>query len=194
MNGGTIISIAAVGSLIAIFILLYNVRPAFAPDVASSTVEGTIEKGVPRVTPPTSPPPTPRTKAPTPVPSTDTSFKEVFNQAGAHACEYSQVTSSGQSNYRIYISGDKMRGEFYSLGQTGKLVIYDGSLLYSWSEGASVGAKAPLTSLAQIPVAIPSDLQSGAVYGSGTESVSWDCHPWIPDTSLFTPPSYVSFK
>ncbi len=123
-------------------------------------------------------------------------YHSLLTQTGNYECDYSQVQSSGQAKNVIYLSGGKMRAEFRSTSSgvgTSNLAVYDGHYLYEWQEGFSTGTKTVLTSLSQLPAAIPTDLTSGKIYGSSYESVGWLCHPWSADASLLAPPSYVTF-
>jgi hypothetical protein len=125
------------------------------------------------------------------------SFHTIFTQSGNHECEYDQVTSSGKASHRIYISKGKMRGEFRTVtgpNINSTIMVFDGYDLYTWTEGTTKGTISDLTSVSQLPVAIPSDLTSGAIYGSSSNSVGWNCHTWITDNSLLTSPSYVKFS
>jgi hypothetical protein len=73
-------------------------------------------------------------------------------------------------------------------------MIYSGGVLYSWKEGASVGKKSSISSLTDLPQAIPQDLTSAAIFGVSADNVSWDCRDWAKDTTLFTLPTYVTFS
>ncbi len=136
------------------------------------------------------------TPAATVTPSTPNTFRSIFTQSGNHQCSYSQVQSAGQTSSVIYIADGKMRGEFRTMGVTpsANLMIYSEGILYSWKEGASVGKKSSIKSIADLPQAIPSDLTSGAIFGANSESVGWDCHDWAKDVKLFTVPAYVKFS
>ncbi len=138
----------------------------------------------------------PAVKASGKSPSANT-FKSLLTQTGSYQCDYSQVQSTGQSNNVIYIYGGKLRGEFRTSknGDTiANLLVYDGRYLYSWQEGSSTGTRTLLTSLSQLPLVIPKDLTSGQIYGTNYESVGWNCHTWLTNKSLLTPPSYVTFN
>ena len=130
-------------------------------------------------------------------PGKDTAtFRSIFAQSGSHECKYDGLDGSSKISNVIYIADGKMRGEFRTTNGTGvvaDMMIYDGGLLYSWKEGASVGKKTSITSIAQLPHAIPSDLTSGAVLGTSKENISWDCHFWIMNAKLLALPTYVKF-
>ncbi len=124
-------------------------------------------------------------------------YKSLLTQKGNYQCDYNQVAADGQSQNVIYISGGKLRAEFRTMksGQAvANLSVYDGRYLYEWPEGTTVGTRKLLTSLSELPAAIPKDLTSGAVVGTNQNSVGWNCHPWLVDTKLLVAPSYVIFK
>jgi hypothetical protein len=133
----------------------------------------------------------------TPAPASSTTFKSIFTQSGNHECDYSQTSPSSQSTSVIYISGGKMNAQFRTVdssGSTASLMIYDGGYLYSWKEGATVGTKSSIKTLADLPAVIPDDLTSGAIFGTGSDNVGWDCHDWLTDPSVFVLPTYVTFS
>lgn len=120
-------------------------------------------------------------------------FKSLITQKGSYKCTYEVASTTGRSTDIIYIADGRLRGEFRTTGMAGNLMIYDGVNLYKWKEGLTIGTKTPLKTLAQLPSIIPSDLTSGASYGSSLNSVGWDCHQWIKVSSLLIPPSSVKF-
>ncbi len=124
-------------------------------------------------------------------------FRSIFTQTGNHQCSYEQVSATGRASSVVYIADGKMRGEFRTASgntNTASLMIYDGGYLYSWKEGATVGKKTTIRTIADLPEAIPNDLTSGAVFGTASESVGWDCHDWAKDVKVFTIPTYVKFS
>ena len=129
--------------------------------------------------------------------SNSNTYKSLLTQSGSYECDYEQVQSSGQNKNVIYLYDGKMRGEFRTLSSgasTANLFVYDGHYLYQWQEGTSVGTRTVLSSLSQLPLVIPKDLTSGKIVGSSYESVGWNCHTWLTNKSLLSPPSYVTFN
>ncbi len=124
-------------------------------------------------------------------------FKSLFANNVNRECAYTQV-GTVQGRNLVDLSQAKLYGAFRTTDSAGtahnNLFVYDGHYLYTWQEGMTVGTKTTLTSLSQLPFAIPLGLQGGASYGTSDQSVSWDCHPWIPVPSLLVPPSYVTFS
>ncbi len=128
--------------------------------------------------------------------STSTTFKSIFTQDGNSLCEYEQVTPLSQSSDVIYIADGKMRGEFRTKDAnktTVTLMIYTGGYLYTWSEGGTVAKRTQISTIADLPQAIPNDLTSGAVLGGSAFNVSWDCHAWNKDVNLLKVPSYLTY-
>lgn len=189
--------LAASISVLAFFALAVWYFAYPAPQTSQSNATSTsiqIATGTPTSEP--APVSTPAAKASGKSASPNT-FKSLLTQTGSYQCDYSQVQSTGQSNNVIYIYGGKLRGEFRTSknGDTiANLVVYDGRYLYSWQEGSSTGTRTVLTSLSQLPLVIPKDLTSGQIHGTNYESVGWNCHTWLTNKSLLTPPSYVTFN
>ncbi len=124
-------------------------------------------------------------------------FRSIFTQSGNNECSYELVDGSSRSSSKIQIADGKMHGEFRTVtGNTSvaSIMIYDGGYLYSWQEGKTTGKKTSITSLSQLPQAIPVDLSSGVILGKSLDNVSWDCHPWSKDAKVFVIPTYVKFS
>lgn len=124
-------------------------------------------------------------------------FRSIFTQDGNTQCDYTQTSTGMQGTSVIYIADGKMRGEFRTTTNgivKATLMIYSGGYLYSWKEGATVGTKSSIKTLADLPEVIPSDLTSGAVLGTGSNNVGWNCHSWAKDVKLFALPTYVTFS
>lgn len=179
---------------VALSIILFGARywasqgqPAASDDMMATTTAATTTNTTAPATKP----------AAKPAPKTTQSYTSLLTQQGSYQCDYTQVTTSGQSKNVIFLADGKMRAEFRTTSGNvteANLAVYDGRYLYSWDEGASVGKKTAVTALSQLPAAVPADLTSGKIYGQSYESVGWKCHPWIKDASLLVPPSYVSFR
>ncbi len=187
MNKNILIGVVVVIVLALLGWALYKYSPSSemsTSELASSTNTQT-ETGTVTPTPPGAS-----------LPNSTNTFPALFNQAGSHECKYEQVGSNTRSTNSIFIADGKMRGEFRTTTNgvsTANLMVYNNGTLYVWQEGKPTGTKTILKSVADLPTAIPKDLTSGAVLGSGLNSVGWDCHDWIKKTSLLAPPSYVKF-
>ncbi|MFZ2521892.1 MAG: hypothetical protein WAX44_02535 [Minisyncoccia bacterium] len=123
-------------------------------------------------------------------------FTNILPHKGNYECEYEEVTQSSRSSHNIYLSDGKMRGEFrtYSVsGGISNIMVYDGSRLYTWIEGQTVGTSMVPKSLSDFPSIIPKDILQSKILGSGLNSASWNCHAWSRVPSLLAKPSYVKF-
>jgi hypothetical protein len=159
----------------------FDSNPATGTDTATSS-DTTGSTGTPAATTPA---------------AGSTTFRSIFTQTGNHQCDYTQAGTNSQANSVIYIADGKMRGEFRTTANgvsTASLMIYTGGYLYSWKEGATVGTKSSIKTIADLPEVIPSDLTSGAILGTGSNNVGWNCHDWLKDTKIFTLPTYVKFS
>ena len=174
---------AIIGSIVVVVLLLLGIwyfSSSSAPTAAvSDTTNGTQASATP---------------TPTATPNT---FKSIFAQSGNHECSYQQANVTGQSTSVIFIADGKMRGEFRTVSGSNtdaSIIVYNGGSVYSWKEGATVGKKSSITSIAQLPEIIPTDLTSGAVFGTSANNVSWDCHDWLTDPKAFVIPTNITFK
>ena len=131
-----------------------------------------------------------------PTPKNTQTFKSLVTQMGNYRCDYTQVTGSSRTEGVVYVSDGKLRIELRSLGMkvTNTLAVYDGRYLYTWTEGMANGSKSQPSSTAQLPLILPSNLNTYTTLGSGDNSVTWNCRPWTKDPANFAAPSYVTFK
>ena len=121
----------------------------------------------------------------------------IFDETGNYQCDYDQVSAQSRSTNVIYISNGKLRGEFRTITpalSTNSIFLYDGSYLYSWTEGKSTGKVAQPKTIKDLPSLIPEDITSGRILGSGLNSVGWNCHAWSLDKSKLVKPAYVVFN
>lgn len=95
-------------------------------------------------------------------------------------------TIKTQSGYNragtLYVANGKVRGNF-----VGSSMIDDGTHLYAWMTGAIKG----------IVLLAGTSASGSAIATNGgidlATDVSFACNPWTVDTSVFTPPSSISF-
>lgn len=184
-------TLIGVGVLVLVVILIFalKARRSEAP-VLESTTSASKES--------INPDAIVETKTPTATVKPTALVTNLFPQKGSYECKYEQATQTGRSSNTLYISNGKVRDEFRSMDSQGNgtlsMFVYDGTYLYSWVEGKSIGTITQPKSLKDIPVVVPTDIHEGKVLGSGINNVSWDCHAWSTVSSMLVRPTYVKFN
>lgn len=98
-----------------------------------------------------------------------------------------QAVSSGT----VYVSGNKVRGDFTSAvqgyGNVDSHLVSDGDYVYSWTSMLAQGVKAKATAANQ------GGTQTSGQGSSANQNYAYHCAPSAADASLFTPPANVKF-
>lgn len=102
--------------------------------------------------------------------------------------------ASGGINGTVYLSGNKMRGDFKIATEGSQVnqisMIRNGDDNYIWGEGFPGGTGIKMTlSMDEYT----SDAESKK-YFDPTQKVEYKCDSWVVDSSVFTPPSNVKFS
>lgn len=126
------------------------------------------------------------------------SLKELIAAGIPQKCTFSSNDDSGKNEGISYVAGGKVRADItntISGKTTTQHMISDNKTSYIWQEGDKNGFKMTVTESETTATSAP--------VGTGREAVSsgsdlnqkadYKCSAWIPDDSLFTPPSNVSF-
>lgn len=112
-------------------------------------------------------------------------------------CEFAYVSdeTNAASAGTVYISGDKMRGDF-EMEQSGQVytshMIQDGSYVYTWSQSAQ-GTFAVKMPVVEGEAEASTDTTYGARPMDMTETVDYSCVPWGVNSTQFVPPADVQF-
>ncbi len=194
MNRNTILIIVAIvlgGAALWYLMPHQAVAPMLDEQAATSTAETATTTTSETVTKPGTAPKVSVTPSKAPE-----AFKSIFAQKASTECKYEQVQSNSRTSSVIQIADGKMRAEFRTTGlePSANLMVYANGILYSWQEGASTGKKSTIRTIEDLPAVIPRDLTSGASFGTNSNNVGWDCHPWAKNAALLTPPAYVKFQ
>ncbi len=96
-------------------------------------------------------------------------------------CSVKTASGAIQSG-TLYVSAGMARANLANSS-----MIHDGSYLYAWMTGATTGTK----------LSAASSVSGSAIVDRGgvdpSANLSYACNPWTADTSLFVPPTSVSF-
>ena len=108
-------------------------------------------------------------------------------------CQYNPSAATAGQSGTIYLSGEKMRGDFTIIqnGQEFKTsIIRDGQWMYSWS-GAMNGQGTKVKVTAQASGTAAAEANKGFDVDQPLDA---NCTAWQADASVFTPPSNVTFQ
>lgn len=119
------------------------------------------------------------------------SMKDLIARGGDYKCTFSHSTDVSDSSGTVYVSGQKMRGDFTSnekvSGTTSEShMINDGEFSYVWSSAMPMGLKMKITN----------DTTAGADTTSGVDvnqKLDYSCEKWNGDASQFSLPASVNF-
>jgi len=120
----------------------------------------------------------------------NSSILDLAKRGGNYECSFSNITGVGTSDGVVYISGDKIRGNFVSNVSAVNMVvksymISDGVSIYTWTDMTSQGYKVPVEQ-----GATEQNTSQSFDYGQNLE---YTCKGWVVDPSVFNLPSEVEF-
>lgn len=124
-----------------------------------------------------------------------TTLLELTKKGGNYECSVASKTPISDTAGTVYISKNKIKGEFVSkvsipaLGTTKEIdtkMISDGESVYTWSSMSSDGYKAPVVENSTNPN------QSSGI--STTDTLQYNCKKWKPDESKFKIPNDITFR
>ena len=114
-------------------------------------------------------------------------LKDLLTSALPQTCSFTNDTGASGS---VYVSGGKMRGDFQTTSQgktfSGHMII-DSGYSYLWSDAMARGMKIAMSDVQ--PTGTATSNQSMDV----NQAVSYSCKPWVPNSSMFTLPTNVTF-
>lgn len=122
------------------------------------------------------------------------SLKNLLASGVPQKCTYKDSSNNVSIEGTTYISGGKVRGDFSSVAEgktnTGHS-IYDGKTSYIWSDESTTGFKMNIDPNASNAT---SSSETNSQQGVDmNKSIDYSCSPWLPDQSLFTPPTNITF-
>lgn len=119
-------------------------------------------------------------------------FMDLMKLGGSFECTVSSEDPNSVSNGTVFVSGEKIRGDFTS---TVNGTPYDthfinaDGFIYTWSSAMPQGMKMADQGMME-GEASPSEAPGSF---DPSVKVDYECNPWMADAGKFTPPSDVSF-
>jgi len=203
-----VVAVVLVGGLVSVFwSLLGGSSPLAQAPAASSTPETTpTPEPTPTPTPSPTPEPTPSTtppvvapnpapvKTPTPVVKKPVVPKVKIIVGGVGRLSYLvglkqsltcsiKTTVGTKRSGTLYVAEGKVRINF-----TSSSMIADGTYLYAWLASATKGVQLPAAQSASGSV-----IAANGGIDPGND-ISYSCSAWVENSSVFTPPSTVTFS
>lgn len=123
-------------------------------------------------------------------------FSEFVKQGGSYKCEVKQSVSDMENSGTVYLSGNKMRGEFSTIAE-GKtmdtLFIMRDGYSYTWSSTLpNMGFKMKVMSNTDTT---NTNIDTSGNYSWNTEQIGdYNCEAWSADESMFTLPANITFQ
>ena len=125
------------------------------------------------------------------------SAKELMARGGNNKCTFTQEVENSKSTGTVYISGQKLRGDFKSdVTAAGvnmsveSYMISDGEFMYTWSSMMPTGFKVKIVDTSATATTAPSSQQSF----DSNQKLEYSCVSWTPDESQFMLPATITFK
>ncbi len=120
----------------------------------------------------------------------NSSILDLAKRGGNYECTFSHTTGVGTSNGVVYITDEKIRGNFTSNVAVANMVIKsymisDGASVYTWTDMTSQGYKVPVEK-----GGAEENTSQSFDYG---QNLDYTCKGWVVDPSVFTLPSGVEF-
>lgn len=122
----------------------------------------------------------------------------LFGRGENLMCDYAYSDDFGTQEGTVYVSGERVRGDFMMVGnddaQTIAHIIRDDEYHYTWGtyDGETYGTKINLADF-DADAEAPAESESDAPNLNYDHEYDFDCSPWSVDASKFTVPTDVTF-
>lgn len=118
------------------------------------------------------------------------SMKELVARGGDYMCTFTQTTDVADSSGTVYISGERLRGDFKSHEKVSDTdveshMIRDGGFAYVWSSAMPTGFKMVVDDSAST--------DSNSTGFDYNQQLDYSCNSWTVDESQFSLPAGVEF-
>ena len=125
------------------------------------------------------------------------SLRDLIGASVPQKCTFSsEDAESGKSEGTTYIAGGKVRSDFTNVVSgktTTSHMITDSKTSYIWEEGQKTGVKMTIEEPEKGEADIPTSTESEGAQTDLDQKMDYKCSAWLPDSSLFNPPSDVTF-
>lgn len=123
------------------------------------------------------------------------SLKELIAANTPQKCTFSYSDENGKTEGTTYVSGGKVRSDATNTIEgktTVSHIISDNLTSYIWTEGEKTGIKMTVEAQEEMEADTTESTDTDA-QADLDQKTDYSCTTWIPDNSLFTPPTNVTF-
>ena len=129
---------------------------------------------------------------PTSAAMTRGSLLDLLSQGKNLNCTFNTSTNNVESSGTVYVSGKNIRTDFTTTVEgkknTGSM-IRDENYSYVWGMGMAQGIKIKNSS-----IGTSANSAQNKQYFDQTAKVDYNCQPWGPNNSIFSPPADIKFS
>jgi hypothetical protein len=122
------------------------------------------------------------------------SLMDLLALGTSEKCTYSDASAPAAVEGTSYISNGKIRTDYSTTiegKQTSGHMIFDGNTDYVWIDGELTGITMEVDTSKNIESNSENATQDGV---NINKALNYKCSPWVPDESLFQPPSNIEFQ
>ncbi|OHA18289.1 MAG: hypothetical protein A2664_02395 [Candidatus Taylorbacteria bacterium RIFCSPHIGHO2_01_FULL_46_22b] len=124
------------------------------------------------------------------------SMSELIKRGGSYKCTVTFNSPAGNSDGTVYVSGDRLRGDFKTVVAEAGLTVENhmlgvGGYLYNWNSMTSQGFKSKMSTDKAIDESKPTSASESLDYN---QALDYKCVAWDGDASLFEFPKGIVFS
>lgn len=120
------------------------------------------------------------------------SIADLARRGGSHRCTLSSSTNGVSTDGVVYVSGEKVRGDFTStipqFGPVESHMLADGERVHTWTSVMPTGY-----SMLQTKAENTEEVAVGGQSVGVNQAYTYDCAPWSPEQERFELPSDITF-
>jgi predicted small secreted protein len=124
---------------------------------------------------------------------------DLLSMGKSMKCTAKYAAEGVENNYTMYTMGDKVYSEMeVDMGAEGKISqrsLMAGDMVYTWNPETNMGTKMSLKEFEDVDVDadVETPEEQDSSYKDFKQEFDYNCKAWVPNPSLFSPPSDIEF-